>query len=45
MYHPCSGGCVRMNKNYQLEISSCKISNRWSHDKDEAPIRQALNCV
>lgn len=41
MYHPRSGGCVRMNKNYQLGISSCKISNRWSHDIDGGPLMVA----
>ncbi|KAL0541975.1 hypothetical protein IC582_022058 [Cucumis melo] len=41
MYHPLSGGCVRMNKKYQLGISSCKTSNRWSHEQDSAPIKLA----
>uniref|UniRef100_A0A9I9DR56 Glycoside hydrolase family 5 domain-containing protein n=1 Tax=Cucumis melo TaxID=3656 RepID=A0A9I9DR56_CUCME len=41
MYHPLSGGCMRMNKKYQLGISSCKTSNRWSHEQDGAPIKLA----
>ena len=39
MYHPQSGECVRTNKKYQLRISSCKTSNRWSHDEDGDPIK------
>ncbi|KAE8650476.1 glycosyl hydrolase 5 family protein [Cucumis sativus] len=41
MYHPLSGECVRMNKKYQLGVSSCKTSNRWSHEQDDTPIKLA----
>lgn len=41
IYHPSSGECVRMNKKHQLTIGSCKTSNRWNHEEDDAPIRLA----
>lgn len=45
MYHSLSGGCVRMNKKYQLRIGRCKMSNRWSHEKDGAPIKLARSIL
>ncbi|XP_038874277.1 glycosyl hydrolase 5 family protein-like [Benincasa hispida] len=47
MYHSLSGECVRMDKKYQLRVSSCKTSNRWNHKEDGAPIKlvDSLLCL
>lgn len=45
IYHPLSGGCVKVNKNNELELGDCEGQSRWSQERQQIKLVGNGTCM